>query len=194
VASLARPGGNLTGFSTAGREIIGKRLELLKETFPQVVRVAYLQSPTDATNDLARQNAAKLGLQLMSADALKDGNFPRAIAALAQADAWFIAEHHVNYGNGKTIIESIAKQRKPAMYPSSFFTALGGLMSYSVDQRDQYRRTATLVDRILRGAKPADLPVEEPTVFEFVVNMKTAKALGLTIPQSMRFRIDRVIE
>ena len=194
VASLARPGGNITGFSTSGTELIGKRLELLKEAFPHIASVAYFPSPLEATNELTASAANKLGLKLLITDSPKDGNFARAIAALRHADAWYIGEYMQNYANARTIIDAISKQGKPAMYPSSFFTALGGLMSYAVDQRDQYRRTAALVDRILRGAKPADLPVEQPNVFEFVVNMKTAKALGFKIPQSMLFRIDRVIE
>ena len=134
------------------------------------------------------------GINLIAADSLRDDNFERAIAALAHADAWLVADTPRHFANSETIIKSIANQRKPAIYPSGFFTALGGLMSYAADQRDQYRKAAALVDCILRGAKPADTPVEQPTVFEFIVNMRTAKALGLTIPQSMRFRIDRVID
>jgi hypothetical protein len=117
-----------------------------------------------------------------------------AIAALPHADAWFINESQIHFAHRKTIVELIARQRKPAIYPVSTFVEEGGLMSYSVDQKDQFRRAGEIVDRILRGARPADIPVEQPTKFTLALNRTTAKALGLTIPQSLLLRADEVIQ
>jgi putative ABC transport system substrate-binding protein len=199
VASLARPGGNLTEISSQGLDLIGKRFELLKEAFPQITRVGYLPEPGRLVDELVvdeldQRAADRLGMQLTPAKVRMAEDIPAAMAALAHVHAWLISDAIFNYANRTAIIEQIAKQRKPAMYPSSLFTNLGGLMSYSVSQLDQFRRAAVFVDRILRGAKPADLPVEQPSKFDFVINLKTAKALGLTIPQSILLRADRVIE
>ncbi len=193
VASLAHPGGNLTGFSTQGIDLAGKRLELLKEAFPRIVRVAYLPLALERFNEPVHRAAEKLGIHLLSARVTQPEDLVGAIAALAYADAWFVAEHLTYFARRHTILDAIARQRKPAMYPSTFFVRAGGLMSYSVDQKDHYRSAAGLVDRILRGAKPADLPVEQPTKFELVINLKTARALGLTVPQSVLIRADKVI-
>jgi len=194
VASLARPGGNVTGFSTGDLDLIGKRMQLLKETFPRIRRVAYLPLPIRDFDEPAYHAAQKLGIQLLPAEAPRPDDLSAAMASIPNADAWFVAERFTYFAYRKTIIELIAKQRKPAMYPSTFFVYAGGLMSYSVDQPELYRGVAALADRILRGAKPADLPVQQPTRFELVINLKTAQALGLTIPQSILQRADRVIE
>ena len=199
VTSLARPGGNLTDLQTGGIELVGKRLELLKEAFPKISRVGYLSfsaatSFASLHNEEASRAAGKLGIQLLPAKVERVEDLSAAVAAPARVDAWFIGDRPLYYTNRKNIVELIAKQRKPAMYPSTFFVDVGGLMAYSADQADQLRRAAGLVDRILRGAKPADLPVEQPKQFELAINLKTARELGITIPPSFRARADRVIE
>lgn len=194
VASLARPGGNLTGLATLSDELVGKRLELLKEAIPHIRRVAILGPPDMASNRDAELAGAKLNLQPLLSPAQDAQDLAGAIAAGAQADAWFIQDHPTYFANRKTIVELVSKQRKPAIYPHAIYVEDGGLMSYSVDLKDQFRRAAEMVDRILRGAKPADLPVELPTKFELVVNLKSAKALGLTIPPSLLVRADEVIQ
>ena len=193
VANLARPGGNVTGLSTQGLDLVGKRLELLKEAFPRASRVAFLAGrlPEDQS---AYQAAEKLGVQLLPVAVRRPEDLSGAMAELAHADAWFVGEYAIYFAHRSTIIELVARQRKPVMYPSTFFVAAGGLMSYSVAQKDQSRRAAAMVDRILRGARPADMPVEQPTKFELVINLKTAKALGLTIPPSLLQRADEVIQ
>jgi len=193
VASLARPGGNLTGLATLGNELTGKRLELLKEAFPRISRVAVLSSGPEADQE-AQRTAAALGVQLLTTRAQRAEDLPGAIAALPQADAWFVQDGLMHFANRRTIVELVAKQVKPAIYPHVIYVEAGGLMSYSVDLKDQFRRAAGYVDRILRGAKPADLPVEQPTQFELAINLKTAKALGLAIPKNMLLRAERVIE
>jgi len=194
VSSLARPGGNLTGLSTQADELIGKRLELLREASPRSTRVALLGTASAAQVELANVAAKALGLQLLLAQAAHVDDLAPAIAALPQADAWFINENQMHFAHRKTIVELIARQRKPAIYPVSTFVEEGGLMSYSVDQKDQFRRAGEIVDRILRGARPADIPVEQPTKFTLALNRTTAKALGLAIPQSLLLRADEVIE
>ena len=194
VSSLARPGGNLTGLSTQNDELIGKRLELLKEASPRSTRVALLGTASAAQVELANVAAKALGLQLLLAQAAHVDELAPAIAALSHADAWFINENQMHFAHRKTVVELIARQRKPAIYPVSTFVEEGGLMSYSVDQKDQFRRAGEIVDRILRGARPADIPVEQPTKFTLALNRTTAKALGLTLPQSLLLRADEVIE
>jgi len=194
VSSLARPGGNLTGLSTQADELIGKRLELLREASPRSTRVALLGTASAAQVELANVAARALGLQLLLAQAAHVDDLAPAIAALPQADAWFINENQMHFAHRKTVVELIARQRKPAIYPVSTFVEEGGLMSYSVDQKDQFRRAGEIVDRILRGARPADIPVEQPTKFTLALNRTTAKALGLTLPQSLLLRADEVIE
>ena len=194
VASLARPGGNLTGLSTQSDELIGKRLELLKQAFPRTARVAVLSTGSAAQAELINVAAKALGLQLLHTRAEHADELAPAIATLSHADAWFIDESQMHFANRKTIVESIARQRKAAIYPVTTFVEEGGLMSYSADLKDQFRRAAEMVDRILRGAKPADIPVEQPTKFTLALNLATAKALGLTIPQSLLLRADEVIQ
>ena len=202
VESLARPGGNVTGITDLGRELGGKRLELLKEAVPKISRVAVLYDP--AAQGTAREvkevlPAAARGLKLTlrswevrDADALEKG-----FAALRKErpDGLFVP------GGGRQIranVQQIAgfalKSRLPAMYGLVDAVNAGGLMYYGANPADSYRRVAYYVDKILKGAKPADLPVEQPTKFELVINLKTAKQIGLTIPQSMLYRADKVIK
>jgi putative tryptophan/tyrosine transport system substrate-binding protein len=197
VNSLARPGGNLTGFSTIASELGGKRLELLKETIPKLARVAFLWNPQTSGSAWKEIQlpAKELGLQLhpmevSSADKI-DGAFTAAkkagSAALAVALGALINSHQ------KRIVELAAKYRLPAIYSRADFVESGGLMSYGTDQEEPYRRIAVMVDKILKGAKPADLPVEQPTKFELIINLNAAKQIGLTIPPSVLARADRVI-
>jgi putative tryptophan/tyrosine transport system substrate-binding protein len=192
-ASLARPSGNLTGLSSQSPELVGKRLQLLKETAPRIVRVAYLTNEAHADPAL-RHAAAVLGIKLLPAKAQRAEDLVAAFAAGKQADAWFVHDRSMHFAQRKTIVDLVAIQRKPAIYPHTAFTEAGGLMSYAVDLKDQFRRAAGYVDQVLRGAKPADLPVQQPTKFEFAINLKTAKALGLTFSQAVRMRADEVIQ
>ncbi len=192
VATLARPGGNVTGLSSQSPELVGKRLQLLKEAAPSIARVAYL---TDAShpNPELQHAAAVLGIELLPTKAQRAEDLVAAFAAGKRADAWFVPDRAMHFAERRAIVELVATQRKPAIYPHTVFTEAGGLMSYAVDLKDQYRRAAGFVDQVLRGAKPADLPVQQPVKFEFVINLKTAKALRITIPQAMLLRADEVI-
>jgi putative ABC transport system substrate-binding protein len=199
VASLARPGGNLTGLSTQNAELIGKRMQLLKEAFPRIARVAYMSTEPEAGanplyNEPVYQAAKALQLEVLPVKVQRAEMLSGAFPEVSRADAWFVADSILYFSNRKVVVELLGRQRKPAIYGYAEFVEAGGLMSYTVDLKDHFRQAAGFVDRILRGAKPADLPVEQPTQFELVINLKTAKALGITIPQSMRFRADRVIE
>jgi putative ABC transport system substrate-binding protein len=201
VASLARPGGNVTGLAfSVGLEVVGKELELLKETVPKVRRVAVLSNPGNPGNVLAIGNvkirARSLGVQLQFLEARGPNEFEGAFAAMARerAGALLVVPDAV-FGLHRARLQDLAaKSRLPAMYGLREHTEAGGLMSYAVDLRDSFRRSATYVDKILKGAKPADLPIEQPTKFELVINLKTAKTLGLTIPPSLLARADHVIE
>ena len=193
IASLARPGGNLTGLSSQSPELVGKRLQLLKETAPRIVRVAYLADEPDSNPEL-RQAAAALGVELLPAKAQRSEDLLSAFAEGKRADAWFVPDRAMHFAQRKAIVDHVAIQRKPAIFPHTVFVEVGGLMSYAVDLKDQYRRAAGFVDQVLRGAKPADLPVQQPTKFEFAINLKTAKALGLTFSQAVRMRADEVIQ
>ncbi len=200
VASMAHPGGNMTGLSVISDEISAKRLELLKEAFPKTSRVAVLFHPTHVSSlqQLKEtQRAAKvLGIELLPIEARGPEDFEAVFAAMikAHADALIVIESPPYVTHQKVIVELAAQSRLPTMYGMQPFVENGGLMSYSVNYPDQFRRTATYVDKILKGADPADLPIEQPTQFELLVNLKTAKALGVTIPQSVLMRTDRVIE
>jgi putative ABC transport system substrate-binding protein len=200
VASLARPGGNMTGLSTINVELGAKRLELLKEAFPTVSRVAVLLNPIDPSNVLqlkeTQRAAHALGMQLLPIEAQRPEDFDPAFLAMAagRADALLVMENPINFTHRKLIVDLSNKSRRPAMHALTELVDAGGLMSYSVSYPDQFRRAATYVDKILKGAKPGDLPVEQPTKFELVINLKTAKALGLTIPPSLLFRADQVIQ
>ena len=200
VESLARPGGNITGLSQMVLELVGKRLELLKEIVPKLSRVAVLWNPQGQISTLSWKEiqlpAQKLGVQLHSLEVRSPNDFTKAFedATKARAGALAITPHPVLGGNLKRIADLAAKSRLPSIFHLREFVDSGGLLTYGVDRSDLFRRAATYVDKILKGAKPADLPVEQPTKFELVINLKTAKALGLTIPQSVLIRADRVIQ
>ena len=200
VASLARPSGNVTGLSAIVVEVSGKRLELLREVVPGVSRIAVLvnmSNPVDALQWKETEIAApSLRVQLQLLDVRKPGDFGRAFdAAVKQrAGALVVGVDALTWANHRSIVDLAAKHRLPATYAGREFVDAGGLMGYGVSYPDLYRRAATFVDKILKGAKPADLPVEQPTKFELVINLKTAKALGLTIPQSLLGRADKVIQ
>jgi putative ABC transport system substrate-binding protein len=200
VASLARPGGNITGLTILAPELSGKRLELLKEAVPNVTRVAFLWNPANPAQAPqwreAQAAAQALGLRLQSLEVRSSNDFDSAFeAALRERARALIAspEPLINT-HLKRIVEFAAKNRLPAMYAGPEVVDAGGLMSYAPDYTYQYRRAATYVDKILKGAKPADLPVEQPTKFEFIVNLKTAKQIGLTIPPSVLARADKIIK
>jgi putative ABC transport system substrate-binding protein len=200
VASLARPGGNLTGLSILAPELTGKRLQLLKETVPRISRVAVLWNPTNPDSQLnwkAAQTAGQvLGLALQSLEVRDPSGFEAAFATMKRehADGLYVLGDPLTVGNRVRIVELAVKQRMPGIYFWRQFVDAGGLMSYGPSFGDMFRRAATYVDKILKGAKPADLPVEQPTRFELVINLKTAKALRLTIPQSILVRADQVIQ
>ena len=201
VNSLARPAGNITGASTlAGLEIAPKRLELLKETLPALTRVAVLGNPTTPPEARVLETlpgaARTLGLTLRSIEVRESKGLESALAAVARerADAFLVLEGSVALAHRPQIIGFAAKERLPTMYGVREFVDEGGLMSYGVSLPDLGRRAAAYVDKILKGAKPADLPIEQPTRFELVINKKTAKSLGLTIPPSLLVRADHVID
>ncbi|MFI5375047.1 MAG: ABC transporter substrate-binding protein [Candidatus Rokuibacteriota bacterium] len=200
VASLARPGGNVTGLSLLDAELDGKRIELLKEAVPHLSRLAILWSANDPGMTLAFgrvETAAKaLGFALQNLAVREPAEFPRAFeaAGAGRAEALFVTAQPFTNQHRAQILDLVAKHRLPAIYTLRGFVDAGGLMSYGPSQADQYRRAATYVDRILKGARPADLPVEQPTKFELVINLKTARALGLTIPAGLLQRADQVIE
>ncbi len=199
VASLARPGGNVTGLSTLAPEIVGKQLELLKEIVPRVSRVAVLWNPTNRVHPLslgeAKVAARSLGVQLQILEARGPEEFESAFATMTRerASALLVLHDGMFLLHPTRIADLAAKSRLPAMYQLREHVDAGGLMVYGPSLRDNFRRAATYVDKILKGAKPADLPVEQPTKFELVINLKTAKALGLTIPRSILIRADEVI-
>ena len=200
VESLARPGGNLTGFSILALDLNGKRLELLKETYPKIERVAFLTRLGTATGEQRfkeAETAAKgLGLRLQLLGAKGAGDLENAFDAGKRSGAQAVLAHPSTFvaTNRARIIELAAKHRLPVIYSGAEAAEAGGLMSYGPDIVDNYRRAATYVDKILKGAKPADLPVQQPMKFEFVINLKTAKAIGLTIPPNVLARADRVIK
>jgi putative ABC transport system substrate-binding protein len=200
VGSLARPGGNITGVTALGQMLNAKRLELIKETVPGVTRVAVLVNPASSyTPPFLKEKdatARTLGLQLPVLEARDPGSIEKAFAALpaeragalmVQTDAFFI--HH-----RRRIVALAAASRVPAVYGEREFVTAGGLMFYGASFADMYRDAAAYADRILRGARPADLPVEQPTKLELVINLKTAKALGLTIPPAVLGRADHLVE
>jgi putative ABC transport system substrate-binding protein len=201
VASLARPGGNITGLtSNVGPEIAGKQLELLKETVPKVSRIAALWNPGTPGNALsvreAEMAARTLGVELQLLEARSLSDFDGAFAAMtAKRAGALLVLGDVTFVTYRTRLADLAaKSRLPAMYALRQFVDDGGLMSYSANSADNFRRAATYVDKILKGARPADLPIERPTKFELVINRKAAKAIGLTIPQSLLLRADQVID
>jgi putative ABC transport system substrate-binding protein len=197
VSSLARPGGNVTGLSIFAPELHGKRLELLKEAFPKVGSVAYIWDPATPGTGLAGMQAAApaLGLKLQSLEVRSTKDFDGAFKALLSERTQAITVQAVPIMsiNQKRIVGFAAKNRLPAIYPDVEFVEAGGLMSYGINIPDLWGRAAVYVDKILKGTKPADLPVEQPKKFEFIINLKTAKQIGLTIPPNVLARADKVI-
>jgi putative ABC transport system substrate-binding protein len=200
VESLARPGGNVTGLTNVTGELGGKRLELLKEAVPRVARVAVLYSPTARSNVVELKEvlpvaARALELTVRSWEARDADNFEQVFAALnkERPHALYVLQGPLMNANQKRIVGFALKSRLPSVYTRRAYVDAGGLMSYGADVADSYRRVTIYVDKILKGAKPADLPVEQPTKFEFVINVKTAKQIGLTIPPNVLARADRVI-
>ena len=201
VESLARPGGNVTGVTLLSRELGGKRLEQLKEAVPKLSRVAVLYElgllgPERELKEVLPTAAGALGLTVRSWEVRRADNFDKVFAALNKdrPDGLYVLGGPLMTTNRKRIVDFAAKSRLPSVYNNREFADAGGLMSYGADLADSYRRAAYYVDKILKGAKPADLPVEQPTKFELVINLKTAKQIGLTIPQSMLYRADKVIK
>jgi putative ABC transport system substrate-binding protein len=200
VASLARPGGNITGLTGISAELGGKRLELLKQVAPKASRVAVLYNPADRANVLVlkglQESAPALGLTLQPLEVRKAGEFEGAFVAMTRkrTQALFGAAGVLTSEHRRDVVDLAARRRIPAMWGDREFVEAGGLMSYAVNFYDQIRRAATYVDKILKGTKPGDLPVEQPTHYELVINLKTAKALGLTIPQSVLQRADEIIQ
>jgi putative ABC transport system substrate-binding protein len=202
VEGLARPGGNVTGLTLLNRELGGKRLELLKETITKVTRVAVVYDPTNpgATREVKEDlpvAARALGLTIRTWEVRAAEDFDKVFAALNKdrPDGLYVpARTPLIRANEKRIVEFALKSRLPSMCISREAVDAGGLMSYAADLADSYRRVATYVDKILKGAKPAELPVEQPTKFEFIINLKAAKQIGLTIPPQVLARADRVIK
>ena len=200
VASLARPGGNVTGLSfSVGMETFGKPLDLLKQAVPNLRRVAVLWNSANPGLALVlgqlKSTAESLGVQLQFVEAREPNQFDGAFAAMAgkRAEALLVLPDPMFNTNRARLAELAARHRLPAMYGQTVHAEAGGLMAYGPNMSDLFRRSATFVDKILKGAKPGDLPVEQPTKFELVINLKTANALGMTVPQSLLLRADEVI-
>ena len=200
VESLARPGGNVTGLTSMATDLIGKRLEILKEAVARTSRVAVLRNPTAADASLKWQEvqtaARLLKLQIQSLEVTRPNDFASAFKAAIKhrAEALMVLRNPLIVNNRIKIAELAVKNRLPAMYDEHEFVDAGGLMSYGTDLDDLHRRAAVYVDKILKGTKPAELPVERPIKFEFIVNLKAAKAIGITIPQWTLMKADRVIK
>ena len=200
IASLARPGGNITGLSNLAPEISGKRLELLKEIVPRLSRLTVLGTlTTSGTAQVLKEmeiaaGALEVKLQYLDVRGSKDIETAFREARKGRADAVLVLQGGVFNSQRKQIVDLAVRSRLPAIYHALEFVEDGGLMSYGVSVTDLYRRAATYVDKILKGATPADLPVEQPTKFEFIVNLKAAKQIGLTIPQKVLARADKVIK
>lgn len=200
VDSLARPGGNVTGLSTLAPSLIAKRVELLKEIVPKVSRLAVLSDPTNPIEALVVRElvvaAEAAGVKVQSFAARSPEELPATLAAATSsgADALWTLGNPANFKSRQIITEVARKNRLPSMFDERLFVEAGGLVSYGPSYTEQFRRAATYVDKILKGAKPADLPVEQPITFELFVNKATARALGLTLPPSVLLRADRIIE
>jgi len=201
IESLARPGGNVTGLTNLERELGGKRLELLKEAVPKIARVAILYDPASPPSvievkEVLPVTARALGLTLQPWEVRAAEDFDNVFAAISKwrPDGLYVSSGPLTRENQKRIASFALKSRLPSMYNNREFVDAGGLTYYGADLADSYRRVAYYVDRILKGAKPADLPVERPTKFELIINLKTAKQIGLTIPQSVLYRADKVIK
>ena len=200
VDSLPKPGGNITGFTNIAPVLAGKRLELLKETVPKLTRVALLWDPRIRGSEQSWKESQlagrQLGLQLHSMEVGSSDKFENAFEEAIKAGSTALASSSSSLFNThkKRIADLALKHRLPAIFDRGDFVESGGLMSYSADPTESYKRAAVFVDKILKGAKPADLPVEQPTKFELMINLKTAKALGLTIPPVVLMRADKVIK
>ena len=200
VASLARPGGNLTGLTTMVPDLEGKRLEILREVLPKLATVVVLLNTSNPLTAIqweqTRTSAKTLGIQLQPIEIQRPEDFKDAFARVARQrpDAITMVADRFQLAHRMQIVDFVAKTRLPAMYPYRDFVVAGGLMSYGPSYEDLFRRSATYVDKILRGAKPSDLPIEQPTKFELQVNLKTAKILGVSIPPSLLLRADHVFE
>ena len=198
VASLARPGGNITGSTLLFPDLSAKRLQLLREAVPKVGRVAVLWNPTTKAQDWkeVQMAAPALGLALQSVEVQGPEHFERAYGAMKRehADALLVLGDPLTFFHRKLIVDLAAKHGLPAMYNEREYAIDGGFMAYGADLFEDFRRAATYVDKILKGTKPADLPIERATKFKLVINLKTAKALGLTIPPSLLLRADEVIQ
>ena len=200
VATLARPGGNITGLSAINPELSGKRLELLKESIPSFSRLAVLWNPAEPNAESfirdTERAARLLGIQVQSLRVQAPNDLEKAIRAARDehAHALAVLTDPVTLYRREELVALAMRQRLPAIYTEKAFVEAGGLMSYGADDRELHRRAAVFVDKILKGAKPADLPVEQPTKFELVINLKAAKALGLTIPPIVLARADEIVE
>jgi putative ABC transport system substrate-binding protein len=203
VSSIARPGGNITGVTiSGGLELIGKRMGLLVEAMPKLSTLGYLVSRPyweDPRGAAAREAAERAGISLKAAllgSAFNEAEYQRVFRSMEQdrADALMVSDEAEHAPNTATIVELAAKGRISTIYPFREFVEVGGLMAYSIDQADMYRRLANLIDKILRGANPGDIPFDRPTKFELSINLKTAKALGLEMPAMLLGRADEVIE
>jgi putative ABC transport system substrate-binding protein len=197
VDSLARPGGNITGLTNISAVLAGKRLELLKETVPKLSRVAVLwnpQSPGAPQWKESQLPARELGLQLFSMEVSSADKYEEAFKKAIKAGSTGLAVTQQTRSNRKQITDLATKNRLPAIYPGAAFVDSGGLMSYGPDEIEPYKRAASMVDKILKGAKPADLAVEQPTKFALQINLKTANTLGLTIPPVVMMRAEKVIK
>jgi putative ABC transport system substrate-binding protein len=200
VASLARPGANVTGLSSLAPELEAKRLELLKQVLPKLSRVVVLLNPVNPFSEIAwkalQPAGDALGVRLQSVEARRPNDLDQALATIkaAHPDGLLIIPDRALFIYRGSIVEFITKHHLPGVFAYREFAVEGGLMAYGPDYKDMYRRAATYVDKILKGTRPGDLPIEQPTKFELVLNLKTAKALGLTIPPSLLLRADQVIE
>ena len=200
IASLARPGGNITGLTNIASDLAGKRLELLKETVPKLTRVGVLWNPADpgGTSSLKETEAVApaLGMQVQSLGVRSPKDFETAFKAATggRTHALIILQTALINAQRTRIVELATKNRLPTMFGEGTHVESGGLMSYAPNSADLFRRAATYVDKMLKGAKPADLPVEQPTKFEFIINLKAAKQIGLTIPPNVLARADKVIK
>jgi putative tryptophan/tyrosine transport system substrate-binding protein len=200
VASLARPGGNITGLTIVAPQLSAERLQLLKEAVPSISRVAVLWDSANAHEVFglgeAQVVAQELGVTLQPLEVRSPEAFEEAFTAMAResADGLFVFENATNTNYRKRLVELAAKMRLPAMYGLREYVEAGGLMSYGPSLLNNYRRAAVFVDKILKGVKPADLPVEQPSIFELVINLKAAQSLGLTIPPSVLFRAGEVLQ
>jgi len=200
IAGLSRPGANVTGLSAFTVELIGKRIELMREAIPGIARIAFLhnlQNPVARTQWEEMKSAGRfLGFEPVFVDVQKPEDMERAfdMVVAQRANALVVGNDTVTHANRRLVVELASKHRLPATYSAREFVYDGGLMSYGVSYPDLYRRAATFIDKIFKGAKPADLPVEQPTRFTLVVNLKAAKAIGLTIPEIFLVRADEVIE